>query len=91
MRFRVCVEDLVEKQNKTTLFKRVSVPYRTPSACAKRATYPDPPPVILFPESIAAQAAYQEYCRNNPFIKRSIVGIIPILNILTSQAGLFNT
>jgi hypothetical protein len=32
------------------------VPSRTPSACAKRAAYPDPPPVILLPESIAAQA-----------------------------------
>jgi hypothetical protein len=56
------VEDLVEKQNKTTLVKVTepsSVPYRTPSACAKRAAYPDPPPVILLPESIAAQAAYQ--------------------------------
>ena len=37
-------------------------------ACAKRAAYPDPPPVILLPESIAAQAVYQlrykstEYC-----------------------------
>jgi hypothetical protein len=43
----VCVEDLVEKQNETTLFKVTepsSVPYRTPSACAKRATYPDPHP-----------------------------------------------
>ncbi len=36
------------------------VPFRTPSACAKRATYPDPPPVILFPESIATQSAYAE-------------------------------
>ena len=44
----VCVECLVEKQNKTTLFKVTepsSVPYRTPPACAKRAasSYPDPP------------------------------------------------
>jgi hypothetical protein len=40
----VCVEDLVEKQNKTALFKVTepsSVPYRTP-ACAKMAAYPDP-------------------------------------------------
>jgi hypothetical protein len=53
---------LVEKKNKATLFKVTepnSVPYRTRSACAKRATYPDPPPVILLPESIDAQAAYQ--------------------------------
>ncbi len=59
----MCVECLVGKQNKPTLFKVTepsSVPYRTPSACAKRATYPDPPPVILVPESIADQAAYPE-------------------------------
>jgi hypothetical protein len=52
----VCVEDLVEKQNKKTLFKVAepsSVPYRTPPACAKMAAYPDHPPVILLPESIA--------------------------------------
>ena len=65
----VCVEDLVEKQNKTTLFKVTepsSVPYRTPPRFAKMAAYPDPwisppdpLPVILLPESIAAQAAYQ--------------------------------
>ncbi len=38
----MCVEDLVEKQNKTTLFKVTepsSVPYRTPPACAKMAAY----------------------------------------------------
>jgi hypothetical protein len=35
-------------------------PYRTPPACAKRATYSDPPPVVPDPESIAAQAAYNE-------------------------------
>ena len=34
--------------------------YRTPSACAKRAAYPAPPPVVPDPESIAAQAAYTE-------------------------------
>jgi len=33
-------------------------PYRTPPACAKRATYSDPPPVVPHPESIDAQAAY---------------------------------
>jgi hypothetical protein len=56
------VEDLVEKQNKTTLVKVTepsSVPYRTPSACAKRAAYPDPPPIIPLPDTIAAQAAHQ--------------------------------
>ena len=34
-------------------------PYRTPSACANRAAYPDPPPVVPHPESIDAQAAYR--------------------------------
>ena len=46
----VCVECLVGKQYEPTLFKVTepsSVPYRTPSACAKLATYPDPPPVSL--------------------------------------------
>ena len=41
----VCVECLIGKQNKPTLFKVTepsSVPYRTPPACAKRAAYPDP-------------------------------------------------
>jgi hypothetical protein len=60
---RVCVECLTGKQNKPTLFKVTepsSVPHRTPPACAKRAAYPDPPPVILLPESIADQAAYAE-------------------------------
>ena len=41
-----------------------SIPYRTHSACAKMAAYPDPPPVILLPESIAAQAAYQLRYKN---------------------------
>jgi hypothetical protein len=57
-----CVECLIGKQKKPILFKVTepsSVPYRAPPACAKRAAYPDPPPVILLPESIAAQAAYQ--------------------------------
>jgi len=34
-------------------------PYRTPSACANRAAYPDPPPGVPDPESIDAQAAYR--------------------------------
>jgi hypothetical protein len=33
-------------------------PYGTNSAFAKRAAYPDPPPVVPDPESLAAQAAY---------------------------------
>jgi hypothetical protein len=28
-----------------------SIPYRTHPACAKRATYPDPPPVIPLPDT----------------------------------------
>jgi hypothetical protein len=59
----VCVECLIGKQKKPILFKVTepsSIPYRTPSACAKRAAYPDPPPVILLPESSVAQAAYAE-------------------------------
>jgi len=58
----VCVECLIGKQKKPILLKVTepsSVPYRAPSACAKMAAYSDPPPVILVPESIAAQAAYQ--------------------------------
>ena len=58
----VCVECLIGKQKKPILFKVTepsSVPYRNPPACAKMAAYPDPPHVILVPESIAAQAAYQ--------------------------------
>ena len=40
-----------------------SIPYRTPSACAKRAAYPDPPPVIPLPDTGVAQAAYKRlYC-----------------------------
>ena len=35
------------------------VPYGTPSACANRAAYPDPPPVVPHPESIDAQTAYR--------------------------------
>ena len=30
-------------------------PYRTPPACANRAAYPDPPPVVPDPESIDSQ------------------------------------
>ena len=58
----VCVECLIGKQKKPILFKVTepsSVPYRAPSACAKMAAYSDPPSVILVPESIAVQAAYQ--------------------------------
>ena len=51
------------KTKKPILFKVTepsSIPYRTHSACAKRAAYPDPPPVIPVPESDVAQAAYTE-------------------------------
>jgi hypothetical protein len=54
----VCVECLIGKQKKPILFKVTdpsSVPYRAPSACAKRAAYPDPPPVIPLPDTGAAQ------------------------------------
>ena len=59
----VCVECLIGKQKKPILFKVTepsSIPYRTHPACAKMAAYPDPPPVILLPESDVAQAAYAE-------------------------------
>ena len=55
----MCAECLIGKQKKPILFQVTepsSVPYRAPSACAKMAAYPDPPPVIPVPESIAAQA-----------------------------------
>ena len=68
----VCVECLIGKQKKPILFKVTepsSVPYRAPSACAnlKMAAYPDPPPVIPLPESIAAQAAYQLRYKNTEY------------------------
>ena len=84
----MCVECLSGKQKKPILFKVTepsSVPYRAPPACAKRAAYPDPPPVILVPESIAAQAAYQlryrtlsiiswvSSARNDTVVKENIV------------------
>ena len=62
----MCVECLIGKQSKPSLFKVTepsSVPYRIPPACTKMAAYPDPPPVILLPESIAAQAAYHRQLR----------------------------
>ena len=61
-------ECLIGKQKKPILFKVTepsSIPYRTHSACAKSAAYPDPPPVILVPESIADQAAYQLRYKNS--------------------------
>ena len=33
------------------------------------AAYPDPPPVILLPESIAAQAAYQLRTKVKAFVR----------------------
>ena len=66
----VCVECLIGKQKKPILFKVTgpsSIPYSTPPACAKRAAYPDPPPVILLSESIAAQAAYQLRYKNTEY------------------------
>ena len=64
----VCVECLIGKQKKPILLKVTepsSVPYSP--ACAKMAAYPDPPPVILVPESIAAQAAYQLRYKNTEY------------------------
>ncbi len=54
----VCVECLIGKQNKPTLCQVTepsSVPYLASPACAKMAANPDPPLVILLPESSAAQ------------------------------------
>jgi hypothetical protein len=54
----VCVECLIGKQKKPILFKVTelsSVPYRAPPACAIRAAFPDPPPVIPVPDTGAAQ------------------------------------
>ncbi len=48
------------------------VPYGTPSACANRAAYPAPPPVVPHPESIDAQAAYRG---------RHSVTVVPKLDI----------
>jgi hypothetical protein len=65
---------LIGKPKKLTLYQVTeprtessSVPYRAPPACAKMAAYPDPPPVILLPESIAAQAAYQLRYENTEY------------------------
>ena len=69
----MCVECLIGKQKKPILFKVTepsSIPYRAPSACAKMAAYPDPPPVILPPESVAAQAAYQLRYNNTEYYSR---------------------
>jgi hypothetical protein len=66
----VCVECLIGKQKKPILFKVTepsSIPYRAPPACAKMAAYPDPPPVIPLPESIAAQASYQLRYENTEY------------------------
>ncbi len=38
-----------------------SIPYRTHSACAKRAAYPDPPPVIPVPDTGVAQSDSQHF------------------------------
>ena len=60
----------MENKREPILFKVTepsSIPYRTHSACATMAAYPDPPPVILVPESIAAQAAYQLRYKNTEY------------------------
>ena len=79
----MCVECLIGKQKKPILFKVTepsSVPYRAPPACAKRAAYPDPPPVIPLPESIAAQAAYQLRYKNTGQLRPEMfpgIGALP--------------
>ena len=63
----VCVECLIGKQKKPILFQVTepsSIPYRTHSACAKRAAYPDPPPEIPVPDPGVAQVTTSgtEFC-----------------------------
>ena len=41
--------------------------HRYSDPCSKIAAFPDPPPVILLPESIAAQAAYQLRYKNTEY------------------------
>ncbi len=67
----MCVECLIGKQKKPILFK-VTEPSSTvqnseASRVRQMAAYPDPPPVILVPESIAAQAAYQLRYKNTEY------------------------
>jgi hypothetical protein len=62
---RVCIECVIGlgTQKKPILFKVTessSIPYRTHSAYAKMASYPDPPPVIPVPDTIVTQADYAE-------------------------------
>ncbi len=38
-----------------------SIPYRTHSACAKRAAYPDPPPVIPLPDTGVAEVTCSDW------------------------------
>jgi hypothetical protein len=49
----VCVECLILKSPG-------QASYGAKSACAKRAAYPGPPPVVPLPESLTPQAAYTE-------------------------------
>jgi hypothetical protein len=58
LRSRCVLSVLIVKQKKPILFKVTepsSVPYRAPPACAKMAAYPNPPPVIPVPDTVAAQ------------------------------------
>ena len=50
MASRVCFECLLFKVTEPN-----SIPYRTHPACAKRAAYPDPPPVIPVPDTGVAE------------------------------------
>jgi hypothetical protein len=64
----VCDECLIGKQNKPILFEVTepsSVPYRTPSACANRAAYLDPPPVIPLPDTCHGRRAKRTSVSSN--------------------------
>jgi len=43
-----------------------SIPYRTHSACAKRAAYPDPPPVIPLPDTGVAAGGFKKLGETRP-------------------------
>jgi hypothetical protein len=60
--FRGLADDSVPANPTLQSPKKVTsrAPSGTLPACAKRAAYSDPPPVVPHPESLAAQAAYNE-------------------------------
>ncbi len=76
----MCVECLIGKQKKPILFKVTepsSIPYRTHSACAKRAAYPDPPPVIPLPESISPPKSYPSPPKRSTNCSTRALSIVP--------------